>query len=164
MVNTRPITNQQLTTDSVIQPQPLTPNNLLPMKSQPLQAAPSRKLWWSRHEQQEKMEDSPVYLWAVLEKTETSTFSLYTNAKVERYPTKPGARRCGALEGQGPTKMPMETGENSEGSSKSWWVGMEGKAQNWWRTNLTVSHIQFDPASSQIGLGGKPEGFTMEVY
>ena len=54
MVNSRPLTTQQLTTDSVIQPQPLTPNNLLTMKNQPLQAPPgnfdeadmySRKRW-----------------------------------------------------------------------------------------------------------------------
>ena len=41
---------------------------------------------------------------------------------------------------------------------RRWWVGTEGEAQNWWRTNLPASHIQFDPANSQIGLGGKPEG------
>ena len=54
IVNSRPLTTQQLTRDSVIQLQPLTPNNLLTMKNQPLQAPPgnfdeadmySRKRW-----------------------------------------------------------------------------------------------------------------------
>ena len=52
IVNSRPLTTHQISTDSAIEPQPLTPNNLLTMKCQPLQPPPgkfeeaeSRKQW-----------------------------------------------------------------------------------------------------------------------